>query len=131
MLADIVWNQELRVFRPAIVPLGETDLLLAQGRTVGCAGVLLVGRTVGDVTVDDDQCGSGRGALERVESPLEHFEVVGVPCPGDVPTVSDKARRHVLGERPIRVAFDGDLVVVVNPAEIRQPKMTREGGRFR
>ena len=55
MLAHAVGNEELRVLGPAVVALGQPDLLLAQRLAVRRAGVLLVRRAIGDVAVDDDQ----------------------------------------------------------------------------
>ena len=56
--------------------------------------------------------------LERLERALEHLQVVGVADARDVPAVADEARGHVLAERQRRVALDGDVVVVVDPAEV-------------
>ena len=42
-----------------------------------------------------------------------------------------KARRHVLGERDARVAFDGDVVVVINPAQVVEAEMPGQGRRLR
>src|SRR5271166_6561919 len=55
MLVDAVRDEELGVLGPVVIPLGEPDLLLAQGRAVGGAGILLVGRAPANVAVDDDQ----------------------------------------------------------------------------
>ena len=49
----------------------------------------------------------------------------------NAPAVRDKARRDVFAERPIGVAFDADLVVVVEPAEVIELQMPREARRFR
>jgi hypothetical protein len=42
VLADAVGDEELRVLGPAVVALGEADLLLAERLAVGFGGVLLV-----------------------------------------------------------------------------------------
>ena len=104
VLADAVGHEELRVLGPAVAPLGEADLLVAERLAVRRARVLLVRRAVGDVAVDDDQRRAIGGALERPERALEHLEVVGVADAGDVPAVADEARRHVVAEGQLGVA---------------------------
>ena len=42
VLVDAVGDEELGVLGPAVDPLGEPDLVLAQRLAVGRAGVLLV-----------------------------------------------------------------------------------------
>ena len=55
MLVDAVGNKELGVLGPVVIPLGEPNLLLAQGLAVRGACILLVGRAPANVAVDDDQ----------------------------------------------------------------------------
>src|SRR6516162_3121207 len=58
MLTHFIRNEELRVWRPAIMTLRQPDLFLAQRFAVRRARILLIRRTVGDVAVDNDQSGS-------------------------------------------------------------------------
>ena len=97
---------------------------------MGGAGVLLVRRTIGDVAVDDDEGRPVVGVLERVERPAQHFQVVSVTHPGDVPAIADKTGGHVITKSPLRVALDGDLVVVVDPAQIGKFKMAGQRRRL-
>ena len=85
---------------------------------MGRAGILLVRRAVGDVAVDDDQRRAILHVLERLERPVEHFQIVGVADASDVPSVADEARSNVVAEGPIGVTLDRDLVVVVDPAKV-------------
>ena len=55
VFAHPVGDEKLRFFRPTVTAFGQPDFLLAQRLAVGRAGVLLVGRAVGDVTVDNDE----------------------------------------------------------------------------
>ena len=71
-----------------------------------------------DVAVDDDQRWSLRLLFESVEGPCEHIQIVCVALPRQVPTIGNEPLGDVLGERPLRVAFDCDLVVVVDPAQV-------------
>src|SRR5437016_3390765 len=72
--AHLVGHEELRVFRPAVVALGETNLLVAERLAVRGVRVLLVRRAPRDVTVDDDQRGPIRLALEDLEGTRKHVE---------------------------------------------------------
>ena len=67
-------------------------------------------------------------ALERLERAAEHLAVVGVADARDVPAVADEARGDVLGERQARAALDRDVVVVVDPAEVREPEVAGQRG---
>ena len=60
---------EFGVFRPAVVPLGQSDFFLAKRLAVGSAGVLFVRGTVGDMAVHDDQRRGGRGVSGRCGRP--------------------------------------------------------------
>ena len=68
--------------------------------------------------------------MEGAKSASEHFLIVGVADARDVPAVADEARGDILAECQRGVAFDGDVVVVVDPAEIGEPQVTRERGSF-
>ena len=52
------------------------------------------------------------------------------PTRSDVPAVAHEAGGDVLCEGDARVAFDRDVVVVVDPAEIVEPQMARERRRL-
>ena len=97
---------------------------------MGGGGVLLVGRAVGDVAVDDDQRGPVGRVLEHAEGALQHVEVVGVAHPRHVPAIAEKAHRHVVTEGERGMSLDRDVVVVVDPAQVRQLEMPGEGGGF-
>ena len=116
MLADLLRHQEFGILRPAVVGLRQPDLLLVQRLSMGSAGVLIVGRTVGDMAIDNDQRRAVRRVLEGAQGALQHLQVVDVADARDVPAVADEAGGDVLAEGSIGVAFDGDLVVVVEPA---------------
>ena len=105
---------------PVVELLGELDLLDTQCLAVGGAGVLLVGRAPADVTVDDDQGRAIIGVLEDLEGSIEQVEVIGVTHPSDVPAVPDETGRDVVGVGQLGVTLDGDVVVVVDPAEVRE-----------
>src|ERR1700737_808411 len=128
MLNHAVRDVEFRVLGPAVVLLGLTDLILPQRFAVSRAGVLLVGGAIGDVTVDNDQ-GRPVVALEKsIDGAGQHLLIIGVADAGDVPAVGDEAGGNILAESQSRVALDGDLVVVINPAEVGELEMAGERG---
>ena len=65
--ADLIGNQEALVLRPAVVPLGATDFLYAQGLTVRSMTALLSGGAVADDALDDDHGRPFLLSLERVQ----------------------------------------------------------------
>jgi hypothetical protein len=94
-------------------------------------GVDLVRRAITDVAVEDDQRRPVRGLGEHLQRVLDAPQVVGVADAQHVPAIGLEARGDVLGEGDAGLAFDGDVVVVVDPAEVVQGEMARERGRFR
>ena len=66
--------------------------------------------------------------LGRLEGVLEAGQVVGVRDAHDVPAVGDEARGNILGESPVGVALNGDLVVVPDPDEVVELEVSGEGG---
>ena len=83
-------------------------------------------RAVRDVAVDDDERRPIRGLLERGERTRQRVEIVGVADAQDIPAVAEKTRGDIFGEGEPGIAFDGDLVVVVDPAQIRKREMARQ-----
>jgi hypothetical protein len=128
MLVDAIGHEELLVLRPAVVPLGQPDLLLAERLAVGGAGVLLGRRTPGDVTLDDDQRRPVARLLEDAERPVEHLQVVGVADARDVPAQAHELGGDVLAEGEVGVPLDGDPVAVVDPAQVGQLPVAGERG---
>ena len=88
-------HEELLVFRPAVGPLGEADLLLAQRRAVGPVRVLLVGARPGDHAADDDQRRPVGRLLETCQGGAEGGQVVDVVDLQHVPAVAGEALRDV------------------------------------
>ncbi len=94
------------------------------------ARILLVRGTVGDMAVHNNEGGPVGGILEGLERPLKEVEIIRITYPCDVPAVAHEAGGHVFAEGPVGVALDGDLVVVVDPAEVRELQMPSERGGF-
>ncbi len=75
------------------------------------------------MAVHDDQRGAIGGARERVERTFEHREVIGVTNACDVPSVPHESSGDVIAVGERRVAFNGDVVVVVDPAQVAEFEM--------
>ena len=60
---------------------------------------------------------------------LDAVDIVGVAHAQDIPAVAEKPGSDVLGEGDARVAFDRDMVVVVDPAEVIQAQDGRPAMR--
>src|SRR5262249_42323668 len=71
------------------------------------------------------------GFAEDVQGILNAFDIVGVTDAQDVPTVTQKPGCNVLSESDARIALDGDVVVVVDPAKIIETQVTGQGRGFR
>ena len=57
---------------------------------------------------------------------FDAIEVVRIADPQNVPTVRQESCLDVLSERHARAAFNRDVVVIVNPAEIVETKVSRQ-----
>src|SRR4051812_27789678 len=84
-----VRDKELRVFRPTIVTLCELNFFLTERFAVRRVRILFVGRTVGDVTINDDQGRAVGSLVEGGECAGEHLQIVGIADASDVPAVAD------------------------------------------
>jgi len=83
------------------------------------------------MAVQDDQRRPAFGLPEYGERLFDALEVVGVADPQHVPVIAEEPRRDILGESNARAALDGDVVVVVDPAEIVDAEMAGQRGRLR
>ena len=131
MLAHAVGHQELRVLGPAVGAFGEADFLLAQRLAVRCGRVLLVRRAIADMAVQNDEGRAPLRLAKDVQRVLDALDVVGVADAQHVPAIAQEAGGDVLGEGDARVAFDRDVVVVVDPAEVVEAEMAGQRRRFR
>src|SRR5882724_13404025 len=82
------------------------------------------------MAVQNDERGPAFRLLENFERLFDSTNVIGIADAKAVPAVSEKTRGHVFGERNVRVPFDADVIVVVDPAEIIETEMTGERGSF-
>ena len=91
--------------------------------------VLHVRGPVADVSAQDDQRGPVFLLLCLVQGPRDGGQVVGLLAQVlHVPMVALEPPGHVVGEGELRLAFDADVVVVVDEDELAQLQMSRDRG---
>ena len=83
------------------------------------------------MAIQDDQGGPALGLAEDRERILDAREIVGIADPQHVPVIAEEARRDILGEGDARLALDGDVVVVVDPAQVVEAEMAGERSGLR
>src|SRR6185312_1686455 len=130
MFPHAIWNEELCILRPAINTLGAANFIFAQGLTVSFFGVLLFGGSISNVAVNNNECRSVVSLLKYIDGAGQQFQVVGIAYPRDVPAISHKSGSDIFTECQLGFAFNGDVVIVIKPAEIAQLEMARERCRL-
>jgi len=70
---DAIGNEELRIFRPPVVALGEFNFFLTKRFTVSGMRVLLVRCAVGDMAINDNEGGAVSSLLRGCERTGEHL----------------------------------------------------------
>src|SRR5215470_11067988 len=91
---------------------------------MGGSSVLLVWRTVADVAVQHNECRTALRPPEDIERVFNAFEVICIADAQDVPSIPKESRLHVLSERQARAAFDRNVIVIVDPAEIVEAQVS-------
>ena len=118
MFANAIRNQELRIFRPSVEALRELYFFLAQRLTMGFFRVLPVGSAVADVAVENDERRTILYSDGMPVSVCQCCEIVGIMHVRDVPAVAAESCCDIFAEREIGLAFNGDLIVVVEPTQV-------------
>src|SRR5215471_7935523 len=83
------------------------------------------------MAVKNDQSRPALGPAEDLKRILDVLEIVRIADAEHVPAICQEAHRDFLGEGDARVALDGDVIVVVDPAEVVERKMAGERGCLR
>src|ERR1700752_4208054 len=94
------------------------------------SSVLFVWRAVADVAVQYNECPTALRFPEDIEGVFDAFQVIRVADAQDVSSVSEESRLHILREGEARAAFDGDVIVVVAPAEIAEAEVSGQRCRL-
>ncbi len=124
-----VGHEELGVFGPAEVAFGGGDFFGAKGVGVGFGLALEFGGAKADFGFGDDEGGLAFGDAGFADGGANLVVIVAVNL-DDVPVVATEAGGHVVGVGEFGAAFDGDLVVVVDPDEVVEAEVAGEGGGF-
>src|SRR5438876_1092432 len=85
---------------------------------------------IADMAIDDDERRSICGGLERLKSSCQHLQIIRVANARNVPTIGDEACCHIICKGQGSISFDGDMVVVIDPAKVRELQVTGQGGCF-
>ena len=126
-IEHVLGHPEALVGRKAEQLLGQADLLLGEGITVGLGRVGEMGGGIADVAPQDDEGRAVLVGLGPKEGGLEGVEVVGDLA--DVlhaPSVGGEAPCDVVGVGELGRAVDGDVVVVV---DVDQPAQLQVAGQ--
>ncbi|CAM5581502.1 hypothetical protein SCYAM73S_04252 [Streptomyces cyaneofuscatus] len=122
----VVLDGEVGVRVEAEQLLGGGDLVVAEGGTMGLAGVLLGGRGPADDRPQQDQGRAAGLALRGLDGGEQGVDVLHVVAGAgevdrlDVPAVRGVAGGHVLAEGDVGVVLDGDVVGVVEDDEVAE-----------
>src|SRR5262249_25805998 len=102
----------------SVIALRKANSPLAKRLAVRLGSILLVRRAVADVTVQNDERWATLGLAKNGQRVLDPADVIGVAHAQNVPTVGQKPGRDVLCKGDARIAFDRDVIVVIDPAEV-------------
>ncbi len=122
-----VGDEELLVLGPTEIALGGGDFFRAERIGVGLGLALQLGRTLADDRLADDDGGLALVRGGFLEGSFALLDVVAVDL-DHVPVVGLETQRHVVAVGDVSLAFDADLVVVVEPDEIVETEVTGERG---
>lgn len=132
---DLVGDLEGLLRVEAQDPLGRGDLVVAEGGAVRGLGVLGVRCGPGDDRAGRDERrapGLGLGGQQRLVQTRRVQVTAGQLVDAlDVPAVRLVALQGVLGDRGLRVALDGDVVVVPQQDQVAQLLVPGQRGRLR
>src|ERR1700675_433635 len=131
VFAHSVGYEELRVFRPAVDALRQFDFFFAERFAVSFLCVLPVRRAKSDVAIYDDQFGAIFYAKRMVVGVGQRNQIVGIVDVLDIPTIGREPGGYIFVVSEIGIALDGDVVVVVDPAQVGKFQVARDRRGFR
>src|SRR5215469_18707985 len=83
------------------------------------------------MTVENNECGAAVRLPKDLERLFDASDIIRIADAQDVPSIGEEPTCNVFGERDARIAFNCDVIVVVNPAKIVEPKVSRQRCRLR
>ena len=81
--------------------------------------ILLVWCPKPNMAIDNDHGRSSVFLLKGAEGPRQFFHIVGVIDIDHIPSVGSKTCAHIFTKRQCGLPLNGDLVIIVNPTQIR------------
>ena len=130
MLRHLRRHGELRVGRPAVGRLRGRDFLRTQRCTVRIGRAGFVRCAVGNHAFHGDERRAALMLDDFAIGRIERGQIVGVFHRQHMPTQAAETRGDVLAECQLCAAFDRDLIVVVNPAQVIELQMAGDRRRF-
>src|ERR1700722_1323302 len=97
---------------------------------MGTGGVHLVGAAKADMGPDPDKGRAARLCLRVMDSVADGGGIIAVRQCLDVPAVGFKSSSHIFGVGNVCVAFDGNMVVIVEEDEVAKCKISGNRGGF-
>ncbi len=91
---------------------------------------LLIRRAIANVAIEHHESWSTSRLLENFQRAFDPLEVIGITNRLHIPAISEESGCNILSEAKIGTTLYGYVVVVIDPAEIVQPKMARQRSRF-
>ncbi len=133
-LLKMLWHfrrhGELHIGRPAVGRLRGRDLLRTQRLAVRIGRAGLCWAPVGNHAFHGDECRAAFVFNHSAICGIERGQIVGVFHGQHMPTQAAETRGDVLAERQLRTAFNRDLIVVVNPAQVVELQMAGDRRGF-
>src|SRR6516225_3087257 len=85
-----------------------------------------MGRAISDVAVEHDKGRPAGRLLEYPERVFNAIDIIGVSDAQYIPAIGEEARSDIFREGNAGVAFNGDVVVVPDPAETVESEVSRK-----
>ena len=127
MRIDIVRDVEALIrLRPAEIFLKRLDILDAERLAMGAGLALLCRAAIADFRLDRDERRMLLVRFRLFDGLADGCEVVAILDRDRLEAECLHALLHVLAERDVRAALDGDAVAVIEDDELREAERTRE-----
>jgi hypothetical protein len=118
MVVNAVRNEKLLVLGPTIELFDQRISSSPSGSPWASAVSCLCGEPYPIWLSKTMNVGRPFVCWKTFERIFDSAEIVGIADAQNIPAVSEKTRGHVFGECNIRVPFDADVIVVVDPTEV-------------
>src|SRR4029077_19744685 len=104
--------------RPAVCLFHKSYLFFTEWLAMCGARILTMRRAISDMTLYDYDGRFARRSSSIPKRSFDSIEIVGIPDANNVPSVGKEPPSDILGKRDIRLAFDRDVIAIVDPAKV-------------